>query len=158
MDAEKVKAKLKALQLKAIDVTNQVKKRFRRMKRNVRRLFTIKGGDGWREKALHRWNMEELLNFFENELGASAKIIYRLEESEIDGSIMEMTLKSGSSGDKALMSTLKIDALMVRKFRRKIEELKMDKVHNFSISASARRHDRSPSDHIVNAQDTQFCD
>eukprot|EP00961_Rhodomonas_salina_P274651 3710566-Rhodomonas_salina.1 len=51
----KVKAKLKAMQLKAIDVSNQVKKRIRRIKRNFHRLFKSGDiGEGWREKALHR--------------------------------------------------------------------------------------------------------
>ena len=37
-------------------------------------------------------------------------MLHRLEESEIDGSILDMTLKSGDGGE-ALMSTLKVDEL-----------------------------------------------
>ena len=41
------------------------------------------------------------------------QVIHRLEESEIDGAILEDTLND-EDGDEALMDTLKVDALTVR--------------------------------------------
>ena len=69
--------------------------------------------------------MAELIDFFKNEVGVSNKALHRLEESEIDGAILDITLDS-EDGDEALMETLKIDALTVRKLRRKLIEMDHD--------------------------------
>ncbi|EKX52431.1 hypothetical protein GUITHDRAFT_133523 [Guillardia theta CCMP2712] len=100
-------------------------KKIKRYRRAVGWYLHPKEGSGWRDKALYRWNMAELVDFFRSEIRVSSTVIHRLEESEIDGSIMEMTLNS-DDGDEALQRALKVDALVVRKIRRKLDEMGKD--------------------------------
>lgn len=96
-----------------------------RARRDFKRFFNPQAGGTWNGKAIYRWSMEEMLHFFKTEVGVENVVLHRLEESEIDGSILDMTIKS-EDGDKALMDTLKVDHLTIRKLRRKLLEMEHD--------------------------------
>jgi hypothetical protein len=127
-------------------------KKYERARRDAKRFFNAQDHSTWKGKAIYRWSMEEMLHFFKTEVGVENVVLHRLEESEIDGSILDMTiklrgpakhppghLKAGqvarggkadeedtTGGDEALMDTLKVDALTIRKLRRKLKEMEHD--------------------------------
>ena len=100
-------------------------KKYGRARRDAKRFFNPQVQSTWNGKAIYRWSMEEMLHFFKTEVGVENVVLHRLEESEIDGSILDMTMKS-EDGDAALMDTLKVDALTIRKLRRKLQEMEHD--------------------------------
>ena len=122
---DQIKEKLLLVKEKFQRFSLYLAKQYVRTKRDIHRMLHPRDGSTWRGKKLHRWNMAELIDFFKNEVGVSNKALHRLEESEIDGAILDITLDS-EDGDEALMETLKIDALTVRKLRRKLIEMDHD--------------------------------
>ena len=107
---DQIKEKLLLVKEKFQRFSLYLAKQYVRTKRDIHRMLHPRDGSTWRGKKLHRWNMAELIDFFKNEVGVSNKALHRLEESEIDGAILDITLDS-EDGDEALMETLKIDAL-----------------------------------------------
>jgi len=56
-------------------------KQYKRKRRDVKRWMSPKSGTTWKGKALHRWNMDELVCFFRTEVGVENIVLHRLEGS-----------------------------------------------------------------------------
>jgi hypothetical protein len=66
-------------------------KQYKRKRRDVKRWMSPKSGTTWKGKALHRWNMDELVCFFRTEVGVEKIVLHRLE-----GSVMSLSLSLSS--------------------------------------------------------------
>ena len=79
---EKVKEVLKAAGEKLQRLRFYLVKQYKRQRRDLKRLLNPKNGSTWQGKALYRWNMAELVDFFQKEVGVENKVLIQYDSAE----------------------------------------------------------------------------